>query len=488
MGAVTATRTADSSTEAAGPRKAVTVYLLLVVLPVIGVVVSLRYGGHVGSPTGHQDRSAQTASPDVFGRLLVTLPVVLLVCRLLGEAIGRLAQPPVMGEIVAGVLLGPSLLGWLWPGAYGWLFPSFVTGTLNALAQLGLVLFMFLVGYELDLDVVRRRGYLAAVVSHVSIALPFLAGVLLALGMYHSFAPAGQGFIAFALFLAASMSITAFPVLARILTDRGMTETPLGSLALACAAVDDVSAWTLLAAVTAIVKASSLLKVGWTFLLALVFFVGMVTVVRPLIRRWLAPGQRHGPAGAVEGSDTVVLTALLVGILLSSGVTNAVGIHPIFGAFLLGAVLPRKTAAIERAVGQMQTFAVTMLVPLFFVYTGLHTKLALLGGSVRLWGWCALVTVAAMVSKWTGSTIASRATGLDWSESMSVGALMNCRGLTELVVLNVGLSLGVINLTVFAMLLVMTLVSTFLTAPSLTLIERRAARRAARAAPYPLRS
>jgi Kef-type K+ transport system membrane component KefB len=468
----------DALSERSGPRKAIGVYLLLVVLPAIGVVLSLRYGSHFGGATGRADSSATTATPDVFGRLLVTLPVVLLACRLIGELVARVGQPAVMGEIVAGVLLGPSLLGWAWPGAYAWLFPSFITASLNSLAQLGLVIFMFLVGYELDLVVVRRRSYLAAVVSHVSIALPFLAGVLLALGMYHTFAPKGQGFLAFALFLAASMSITAFPVLARILADRGLTDTPLGSLALACAAVDDVSAWTLLAVVTAIVKAGSLVKVGWTLLLAVVFFAGMVLVARPLIARWLAPGQAHGPATAAQGSDMVVLSALLGGILLSSAVTNEVGIHPIFGAFLLGAVLPRRTPVIERAVGQMRTFSVAFLVPLFFVYTGLHTKLALLGGNLWLWTVCLIVVVAAMASKWTGSTIASRATGLGWAESMSIGALMNCRGLTELVVLNVGLSLGVITRPVFAMLLVMTLVSTFLTAPALTVIDRWSARRA----------
>ncbi|MFL6136587.1 MAG: cation:proton antiporter [Frankiaceae bacterium] len=478
MSTTTTAATGSERTGASRPRKAVGVYLLLVVLPAIGVVVSLRYGSHLHGATGHQDRSAQTATPDVFGRLLITLPVVLIACRLAGELIARVGQPAVMGEIVAGVLLGPSLLGWAWPAAYAWLFPSFITASLNSLAQLGLVLFMFLVGYELDLVVVRRRSYLAAVVSHVSIALPFLAGVLLALGMYRTFAPSGQSFLAFALFLAASMSITAFPVLARILADRGLTETSLGSLALACAAVDDVSAWTLLAMVTAIVKAGSLVKVGWTIMLAVLFFIAMVVVARPLIARWLSPGQAHGPATTATGSDMVVLSALLGGIMLSSAVTNEVGIHPIFGAFLLGAILPRRTPQIERAVGQMRTFAVAFLVPLFFVYTGLHTKLALLGGHAWLWTVCLIVTMAAMVSKWTGSTIASRATGLDWAESMSIGALMNCRGLTELVVLNVGLSLGVINLTVFAMLLVMTLLSTFLTAPALTVIERWTARRA----------
>lgn len=460
------------------PGRALTVYLLLVIVPVAGVVLSLRWGGHLSDAGGHGGKSTPSTSADVFARLLVTLPVILFACHLLGKGIERFGQPAVMGEIVAGVLLGPSLLGWLWPSAYAWLFPAFLTSTLNALAQLGLILFMFLVGYELDLDLVRRRSYVAAVVSHVSIALPFLAGVLLALGMYTTFATEGQGFAAFALFLAASMSVTAFPVLARILTDRGMTEGPLGSLALACAAVDDVSAWTLLAVVTAIVKASSLLQVGYTLTLALLFFVGMIVVVKPALENWL--GERRRPGGLPVPSDSVILTVILAGIMLSSSVTDAVGIHPIFGAFLLGAIMPRRSLPVKRAISQMSSLAVTFLTPLFFVYTGLHTKLALLGTHAHVWAWCAVVTCAAVVSKWAGSTLASRATGVDWPEAMSLGALMNCRGLTELVVLNVGLSLGVISLTVFAILLVMTLVSTFLTAPSLTFIERRAARHAAR--------
>ncbi|MGI5237798.1 cation:proton antiporter domain-containing protein [Dactylosporangium sp. CA-139066] len=442
------------------PRPAVRAILVgaaLVVVPLALIVPLLGLAPDGGAaPSG----AAPAVAADPFARLLVALPVVLAACYLAGRLARRTGQPEVIGEILAGVLLGPSLLGLVWPAGFAWLFPAPVVTAVNTLAQLGLVFFMYLVGAEMNLESVRRRGLVAATVSQVNLALPALCGIVLALGMYPTFGE-GVGFLPFGLFLAVSLSVTAFPVLARILADRGITDTPLGALALTCAAIGDVVAWCVLTFVTAVARDRSTASVLVTIALTLAFVAVMVFAVRPLLARWL-PGR---PPAAV-------LPLILGGVMLSALATNEIGIHPIFGAFLFGAIAPRKVPAVTEAAHRMQSVTVTLLLPLFFVYTGLHTRFGLLGTDGRRWAWCALIVVVAMVSKWGGTSLAARLTGTGWRESLSLGALMNCRGLTELVVLNIGLQLGVISPTVFSMLVVMTLVSTMATGPALSLIAR----------------
>jgi Kef-type K+ transport system membrane component KefB len=401
------------------------------------------------------------------GHLLLALPLIIVCCVLAGRLARRLGQPPVIGEILTGIALGPSLLGAVWPEGQRWLFPEGMLPVLNALAQLGLVLFMFLVGYELNLGHVRDRGRAAVLVSNVSIAIPLLGGVLLAFAMYDRFAAKNVGFMTFALFIAVSMSITAFPVLARILTDRKIDNTPVGALALTCAAVDDITAWCLLALVTALAKGGSLSTVLLTVALSGAFIAAVLGGLRPLLARAV----ERWPAGRSA------LPVVLSGILLAAFTTEWIGIHAIFGAFLFGAVVPRENAVVVSAVERMRPLTVVLLLPLFFVYSGLHTEFSLIGADPVLWAWCALITAVAILAKWAGSTGAARLTGFRWQESVALGALMNCRGLTELVVLGVGLELGVITPTVFTMLVVMTLVTTMLTAPALTLIDRVSARR-----------
>ncbi|MBP2326390.1 Kef-type K+ transport system membrane component KefB [Kibdelosporangium banguiense] len=436
--------------------------LALIAVPVALIVIVLDLGAayHHGSGAPAQ---AASGSPDPYSRLLIALPVILAVCYLMGALFRRIGQPPVIGEIFAGIIMGPSLLGLIWPGAMQWLFPSGVIGTINTLSQLGLIFFMYLVGSEINLDALRQRGFTAVTVSQVSIALPMLSGLGLAFGLYPSHGN-DVGFLGFALFIAVSMSITAFPVLARILTDRGISRTPLGALALTCAAVDDIVAWCLLAVVIAIHQGGTADGVLLTIGLTIVFVALMVFVIRPLLAKWLP-----------RVPEAAVLPIMLGGIMLSALATNEIGIHPIFGAFLFGVISPRGLAMSKRAEGKLESVTVTLLLPLFFAYTGLRTEFGLLGAEASLWGWCALITGVAMIGKWGGSTVAARLTGVGWRESLSLGALMNCRGLTELVVLNVGLQLKVITPTVFAMLVVMTLVSTVITSPALTVINRRAA-------------
>ncbi|WP_018544269.1 cation:proton antiporter [Streptomyces sp. LaPpAH-108] len=401
------------------------------------------------------------------GHLLLALPVMMICCLLAGRVSVRLGQPPVIGEILTGIALGPSLLGAVWPEGQHWLLPADMLPVINALAQLGLVMFMFLVGYELHLGHVRDRGRTAILVSNVSIAVPLLGGVALAFAMYHRFAAKDVGFPAFALFIAVSVSITAFPVLARILTDRGIDRTPVGALALTCAAVDDITAWCLLALVTALAKGGSPLSVLLTAALTLAFICAVWFGLRPLLARAVhrLPSSRG------------TLPLLLSGLLLAAFTTDWIGIHPIFGAFLFGSVLPRDSAVVAGAVDKMRSLTLVMLLPLFFVQSGLNTEFRLIGADPVLWGWCALITAVAVLTKWAGSAGAAKLTGFGWQDSVSLGALMNCRGLTELVVLGVGLQLGVITPTVFTMLVVMTLVTTMLTAPALTLIDRVSARR-----------
>ncbi|GGS42922.1 MULTISPECIES: cation:proton antiporter domain-containing protein [Actinokineospora] len=405
--------------------------------------------------------SSAQAALDPYPRLLLALPVILAACYLVGALFRRIGQPAVIGEIVAGVLLGPSLLGAVWPTGFGWLFPEHVVGTINTIAQLGLVFFMFLVGAEINPTALRGRGLTATMVVQVNLVVPILTGVLLAFWLYPRFG-GDVSFAGFALFLGVAMSATAFPVLARVLTDRGISDTPLGALALTCAAVGDVVVWCLLALAVAVGVGGSiggvLVTVGLT-----AAFVGALFALRPVLARVIA---------AV--SDAAVLPILLGGLMLCALATDRIGVHPIFGAFLFGVVVPR-TPVIERAGARMESITVTLLLPLFFVHTGLQTTFGLLD-SAALWAVCAAVTAISVLAKWGGTTATARLTGLGWRESLSLGALMNCRGLTELVVLTIGLRMGVISPTVFAILVVMTLVSTIATAPALTAIDRIPAR------------
>ncbi|MEU9341555.1 cation:proton antiporter [Streptomyces sp. NPDC048278] len=405
------------------------------------------------------------AAPDPLTPLLVAVPVVILACRAGAQLLRRFGQPPVVGEILVGILFGPSLLGWLWPAGQAWLFPESALPYIGVLGNIGLLVFMFLVGLELDLKSLRGNSRTAVAVSQAGIALPLVLGTLLALGMYGDLAPPGTGKLPFVLFIAVSMSITAFPVLARILTDRGLYRTRIGALAMASAAVDDVSAWCLLAAVVAVTKSNSPVEALTTAGYALVFTAVMFLVVRPLLARWAARAEHRY-------ADGVVLVVLFSGLSLAAYATDRIGVHALFGAFLFGVVTPRGSRRIEATAARMRAFAVPALLPLFFVSTGLKTDVGLLGGNGTQWLWAAAVLAVAVAGKWGGGTLAARLSGRDWRDSMSLGALMNCRGLTELIVLNIGLGLGVIGPELFTVLVLMALLTTAMTSPALTWIRK----------------
>jgi Kef-type K+ transport system membrane component KefB len=393
------------------------------------------------------------SAAEVNVRILMALGVVIAGSRLAGWAISRIGQPRVHGEILAGILLGPSLLGVLWPEALGYLFPQEIIGALRVLAQIGLVLFMFLIGLELDLAKLRGHGHKAVVISFTSIVVPILFGALLALWLYPRLGD-GADRLGFTLFTGAAMAITAFPVLARVLQETGLQHTRVGVLTITCAAVDDVSAWCVLAVVVAVVQSSGFADALRTVMLSALFLVAMLRIVRPMLRRF--------------GTAPLWLTICLA--LGAAWVTEMIGIHAIFGAFIAGTSMPRTAEVRQEVHRRLEPGVVTFLLPVFFVVVGLATRIDLLD-TPYVWGVTLLVIATAILGKWGGSMIAARVMGESWQDAAAIGILMNTRGLTELVILTVGLQLGVINTTLFTMGVLMALVTTLMATPLLALVS-----------------
>ena len=394
--------------------------------------------------------------------LLLQLSVILALSRLMGNLAMRLHQPRVVGEMLAGIMLGPSLLGLVSPDAYEFLFPQGSVRLLNVLAQVGVILFLFLIGLELDPKLIRDRGHAAVVISHASIVVPFVLGAALTLVLYPLvFNDAPQmRFTAVALFMGAAMSITAFPVLARILTERDLQKTKVGALAITCAAVDDVTAWCMLAFVVAIGRAEGLLPGLVTAGLSGVYVLVMFFAVRPLLKRI----QAVRGADRQRASGTLAVVLLLT--LASAAATEYIGIHALFGAFLMGAIMPKDPSFVRPITERVEDLTVTFLLPVFFAYAGLRTQIGLLDTPL-LWVLTALIILVACLGKFGGSAVAAWVCGFNWRESAAVGVLMNTRGLMELVILTIGLQIGVITDAVFAMMVLMALATTAMTTPVL---------------------
>ncbi|HEX6358906.1 cation:proton antiporter [Actinophytocola sp.] len=437
------------------------IYGLLVVVPVL-VSIALLTGSDVD---GSRTAQAEAVAGHPLAQLLLAIAVVVAACKAAGWLMRRIGQPAVIGEIAAGIVLGPSVLGAAWPEGAAAIIPPAILPQLNVLAQVGVVLFVFLTGLELNTKLLRGRGHLAVVVSHVSIAVPFVLGVLLAAVAYAKFAPQGVGSLAFALFLGVSMSITALPVLVRILKDTGMFRTEVGVVALTCAVVDDVTAWCLLALVVALVTASSLTGVLLTIALAAAFVAVLFVVLRPLMAR------------IINRTNDVTLRRMaplaLVGVLLCAMATEWIGVHAMFGAFIFGLVFPRGNAVERWLHDNTGGLTTALLLPLFFAFSGLRTNIGLLAADASLWLWCGAILVVAVIGKLGSAAVAARSVGEGWNRSLQIGTLMNCRGLTELVVLNVGLDLGVLSPTMFTMLVIMALISTAMTAPLAVWLAKR---------------
>lgn len=461
-------------------RRNVLFYVVVLLLFGTGIYVILGHGSRmepmaeantVAAAAG--SASAASEGPQGFlthlkqplSLLLLQVIIILAAARGLGTVFAKIGQPRVIGEMVAGILLGPSLLGLLVPGVQASLFPASSLGSLHLLSQIGVILFMFVVGIELDVEHLRSKADAAVLVSHASIVVPFFLGCASALLLYRSMAPAGTPFSAFALFLGVAMSITAFPVLARIIDERRMRRSHLGSTAIACAAVDDVTAWCLLAVVMALARADGLGGAAWTILLTFLFIVAMLFVVRPRLARmpWFG---REEPEG--QSASMGLLAGLFVFIFASALATEMIGIHALFGAFLAGVCMPPSSALRQFLRERLETFSGVLLLPLFFAFTGLRTEIGLLNDWPS-WLACAGIIAVAVAGKLGGSMVAARFTGMSWGDSFALGALMNTRGLVELIVLNIGYDLKILSPRIFAMLVLMALVTTFMTGPLLHL-------------------
>jgi Kef-type K+ transport system membrane component KefB len=427
--------------------------------------VTAKFSAPLPPPGTSAKPPPKRTSEETFGRLMLAIAAVILAARLVGSAISRLSQPRVMGEVLAGILLGPTLLGAVWPEAKDYLFPPDIVPLLSAAASIGLAFYLFLVGMELDPRILRDRITQAAFISNTSVAFPLALGFLVAIPIYEVLGPDVR-YVPFALFMAVAMAITAFPVLARILTEHRMLKRPVGALTMAGAAIDDVTAWGLLALATAAATAGS----GWHALqvvgLTALFAAAMLIIGKPLLSR---VSKGYDEVGRVS---TFWLGIIFVAVLLSAFVTQSIGVAAIFGAFLVGLIMPRNAGLTEDVRGRFEDFIVAVLLPLFFVVTGLKTDVGSLN-RWSLWLLTLLLIAVAIVGKWVGAMAAARYSGFSLRDSSAIGALMNTRGLTELIVLNIGLNLGMISPTLFTMLVIMALVTTFMAGPALRLIDPR---------------
>jgi Kef-type K+ transport system membrane component KefB len=396
--------------------------------------------------------------------LLAQIVTIVIVARLFGWICVKIGQPSVIGEMIAGILLGPSFIGMYFPEFSAALFPVQSLGNLQFLSQVGLILFMYIVGMEVDLKVLRTQAHDAVVISHASIIFPFALGFGLAYFIYSSFAPAGVEFLSFSLFIGIAMSITAFPVLARIVQERGIQKTKLGTIVITCAAADDITAWCILAAVIAIVKAGSLTSSLFVIVLAIAYVLLMIKGVRPFLKRI---GELYPTKETL--SKPIIAIFLLV-LILSSYLTEIIGIHALFGAFMAGAIMPDKIKFRDIFIEKVEDVAMILFLPLFFVFTGLRTEIGLIN-DIELWKLTGWIIVVAVAGKFLGSAVAAKFVGQNWKDSLTIGALMNTRGLMELVVLNIGYDLGVLSPEMFSMMVIMALVTTFMTGPALDLIN-----------------
>ncbi|HRZ98714.1 MAG TPA: cation:proton antiporter, partial [Paludibacter sp.] len=397
--------------------------------------------------------------------LLLQIISILIFSRIFGWLFTKMGQPTVIGEILAGIVLGPSLLGLFFPEAYNFLFPAKSLDNLYILSQVGLILFMFTIGMELNMSALKNKMGATFVISHASIIIPYFFGMLVAYFLYAEFANPETGFLSFALFIGISMSITAFPVLARIVQEKGLTKTHLGTIAIASAAFNDVTAWCILAAVIAIAKTGSIASSLYTIGFSVIYVFIMLYLIRPFLKR----------VGDIYHSSEVlnknIVAFLFLILILSSFATQLIGIHALFGAFLAGVIMPPLPNFRKMIIEKVEDVSLTLLLPLFFVFTGLRTEIGLLN-TTHLWWICIIIILVAVIGKFAGGAFTAKILGETWKDSLSIGVLMNTRGLMELIVLNIGYEMGILPPPIFVMLVIMALVTTFMTSPALSIINR----------------
>ena len=472
-------------------RETAWLYVAVVSIVGAGILFSLYAGAHLPPPTTasrhievaqegvHRADAIRSPSPTILAalahnastglsRLILQLAIILSVSSAVGWTFTRLGQPAVLGEMTAGILLGPSLFGLVAHQAFLFVFAPASLDALRLFSQIGVCIFMFAVGMELDLSQLRHSAHRFLVIGHSSILIPYLFGVVLALFLYNTYAPSGVSFTPFALVIGISMSITAFPVLVRILQERKLFRSKLGQIATICAAIGDVTAWCILAFVVAIAGAANVRAAAFSLMLVALYAVAMIFLVKPLLRRLL------GQSLLDKSEPTKGVLALVLGTaLLSALSTEIIGIHALFGAFLAGIVMPAGGGFRKKLVLRIEHFSSVLLLPLFFAFIGLRTQIGLLNS---WWDWliCLVIISVATVGKLGGTSLASRMMKMSWRESLKLGALMNTRGLMELIVLNIGYDLGILSLPIFTMLVLMAIITTVMTVPLLNLFDDRA--------------
>lgn len=459
-------------------KKSLSFIVNLVLVLLVGVIVYFIYNAgkalevakgvvsesHNGDIVKVFDFSGSFSFSHPLSILILQILVIIIASRILAWLMSLISQPTVIGEIIAGIMLGPSLLGMFFPGVSAFLFPVDSLSNLEFLSQIGLILFMFIIGMELDMGVIRHRAKAALFISNASIVFPYILGMGLAYFIYGQFAPQGATFISFALFMGIAMSITAFPVLARIVQERGISRSSLGTIAITSAAINDITAWGILAVVVAIANATAISGAVATILLSAVFISVMLFVIRPLLNRLASRYQ------VPETISKNIVAAVFGLMLISAFITESIGIHALFGAFMAGVIMPENARFKAIMSEKIEDVSLVLLLPLFFVYTGLRTEIGLLN-DISLWKVAGIVILVAVTGKFAGSAIAARITGQSWKSSLLIGSLMNTRGLIELVALNIGYDIGILSPEIFTILVLMALITTFMTGPAMEFIN-----------------
>ena len=461
--------------------KSIAFYVMIIA--VFGSLMYLVVKEGESRQVDHAIRSAQEVAPQNMGEgflvfwnavsqniqspigiLLLQIIAILIVCRIFGWLFVKIGQPTVIGEIVAGIVLGPSVLGNLLPELSAFLFPPDSLNNITLLSQFGLILFMFAIGMELDLEEVRKRLKETILISHTSTIVPFFCGMLTAYYVYESYAHKGTPFLSFALFIGIAMSITAFPVLARIIQEKGLTKTHLGTISLASAANGDITAWCLLAVVIAVAQAGSILSAIYNILFSFLYILFMFFAVRPFLR--MVGHIYHNK----EVIDKALVAFMFLLLIISSYFTEILGLHVLFGAFIAGVVMPSNIKFRKIMTEKVEDVSLALFLPLFFVSTGLRTEIGLLN-TPELWSMCGIFILVAIIGKFGGAMFSARFVGESWRDSLYIGALMNTRGLMELIVLTIGYEMEILPPSIFVMLVLMTLVTTFMTTPLVSLIR-----------------
>jgi Kef-type K+ transport system membrane component KefB len=452
--------------------KSITVYYLLAIgITAIGVYV-LQASRNIRLPveniTSIKVQSGESSISEILKTLknsqaIIILQVltVIVTAKLAGLIFKKINQPIVMGEIIAGIILGPSVLGLVLPDVSQFVFPKSSLSNLQVLSNVGLLIFMFIVGVEFKLNILKEHARTIIGISYVSVILPFILGVLLAHTILKTYLPTNLSFFAYALYIGVAISITSFTVLARIMKDRGITNTRLGSIVISCTALNDIIAWCILAVIITTIKAGSSTFAMYTFLFVAFYVALMFLVVKPFIKSFFQRNKLN------NSSFFIVYSTLLA----SSYVSEVIGVHMLFGAFLAGSIMPADADFAKNVTDKLENFAFVLLLPLYFAFTGLRTQIGLLSYTAT-WVDCILIIAVATIGKFIGCAVSARLLGETVKTSLSIGVLMNTRGLTELVVLNIGYESGILKPELFTIMVVMALFTTFITSPVLNTINK----------------